>query len=149
MVYKPDNVNNPEHYKQGTVECIEAIESSLTPEEYRGFLKGNIIKYIWRERKKSGLESCQKAEWYMKRLVEFTESNNLKNHANRVNIWGDSFPREEMPNPQFKEQKPHIPKWLQKGENEIGAARHIGDIGDSYSSTDGMYHHLKLQETQN
>jgi hypothetical protein len=40
---KPDPVNHPAHYTQGKVECIDAIESMLTPEEYRGFLKGALV----------------------------------------------------------------------------------------------------------
>ena len=64
-----DNVNHPEHYTSGGVECIDAIQAALTPEEYRGFLKGNVIKYTWRERMKAGVESLQKAEWYLKRLI--------------------------------------------------------------------------------
>ena len=47
-----DAVNSPEHYL-GKIECIDAIEAALTPEEFRGFCKGNIIKYIFRERLKA------------------------------------------------------------------------------------------------
>ena len=64
-----DNVNHPEHYTSGSVECIDAIQAALTPEEYRGFLKGNVIKYTWRERMKAGVESLQKAQWYLNKLV--------------------------------------------------------------------------------
>ena len=65
-----DAVNNPSHYTQGSVECIEAIEAALTPEEFRGYLKGNVIKYIWRcNLKKNCLEDLEKALWYLKRLV--------------------------------------------------------------------------------
>ena len=39
---------NPEHYRQGGIECIDAIEAALTPEEFRGYCKGNAMKYIWR-----------------------------------------------------------------------------------------------------
>ena len=63
----PDNVNNPSHYKQGKIECIEAIQSALTEEEFRGYLKGNAMKYIWRERHKGGDESLEKAMWYLNR----------------------------------------------------------------------------------
>lgn len=66
----PDLVNSPPHYNQGEVECIQAIRSALTPEEYRGYLKGNIMKYIWRERMKPGV---RKAEWYIKELARVTE----------------------------------------------------------------------------
>lgn len=63
-----------EHYKHGSVECIEAIKAALTEDEYRGFLKGNIIKYVWREgHKGSSLEDVQKAEDYTMMLVEETK----------------------------------------------------------------------------
>ena len=68
---KKDEVNHPEHYTHGgSVECIEAIESQLTPEEYRGYLKGCIAKYIWREKYKGGTQSLQKAQWYLTRLID-------------------------------------------------------------------------------
>jgi hypothetical protein len=61
---------NPDHYKQGSVECIDAIQSALTPEEFRGYLKGNVLKYTWRERMKKGDEDMAKARWYLGRLLE-------------------------------------------------------------------------------
>ena len=64
-----DMVNHPPHYVDGGIECIEAIEAQLTEEEYRGFLKGNVAKYLWRERNKGGVESLKKAQWYLDRLV--------------------------------------------------------------------------------
>lgn len=66
---KIDNVSHPPHYTQGGIECIDAIKAALTPEEYRGYCKGNIIKYIWRERHKGQDESVAKAIWYAKRLI--------------------------------------------------------------------------------
>lgn len=70
-----DMVNHPSHYTEGTgIECIEAIESALTPEEFRGFCKGNIIKYAWRERLKGGTESLKKGMWYQDRLIKFDEA---------------------------------------------------------------------------
>jgi len=74
-VITPDMVSHPPHYTDGgCVECIEAIESALTNEEYRGFLKGNIQKYIWRERHKGGTESLKKAQWYLDRLIQLDET---------------------------------------------------------------------------
>ncbi len=64
-----DPVNSPPHYRQGGVECIDAIRAALTEEEFRGYCKGNALKYIWRERHKGGAESLAKAEWYLKKLV--------------------------------------------------------------------------------
>ena len=65
-----DNVYNPQHYKQGKVECIEAIQSALTEEEFRGYCKGNAMKYIWRERHKGSDESLQKAAWYLDYMAQ-------------------------------------------------------------------------------
>lgn len=68
-----DPVNHPTHYTQGNVECIEAIRSALTPEQYRGYLKGQIFKYVWREGSKGGLESLKKGQWYLDQLIKFDE----------------------------------------------------------------------------
>lgn len=63
------NVENPVHYTSGKIECIDAMQSALTPEEFKGFLKGNIFKYMWRERNKKGLEDIKKANWYTNKLI--------------------------------------------------------------------------------
>ena len=72
-----DNVNNPSHYNSGSVECIDAIEAMLSPEEYVGYLRGNSLKYRWRFRYKGKpVEDLQKANWYEQRLLTFIEENN-------------------------------------------------------------------------
>lgn len=68
MPSEPDMVNAPPHYRQGAVECIDAIRAALTAEEFRGYCKGNALKYIWRERHKGGDESLAKANWYLHKL---------------------------------------------------------------------------------
>lgn len=69
-----DLVNHPPHYNDGGIECINAIEAALTAEEFRGYCKGNALKYIWRERHKDS-ESLAKANWYINFLLT------SKNHA--------------------------------------------------------------------
>ena len=71
-----DNVNSPSHYNSGSVECIEAIEAMLSPEEFVGYLRGNSLKYRWRFRYKGKpLEDLKKANWYEERLLKFMEDN--------------------------------------------------------------------------
>ena len=66
-----DEVNSPEHYNYGKVECIEAIEESMTKESFKGYLKGNTIKYLWRyERKGKAVQDLEKAQWYLNKLTE-------------------------------------------------------------------------------
>ena len=66
-----DVVNNPAHYGQGTIECIDYIEDTLSVNEYIGYLRGNIAKYLHRWRYKNGLEDLEKAQWYLNRLVSY------------------------------------------------------------------------------
>jgi hypothetical protein len=73
---KPTNdpVNHPSHYKTGGIECIDAIGSAT--EDLRGaeaFYVGNAIKYLWRWKKKNGVEDLKKAEWYLQRLIKQQE----------------------------------------------------------------------------
>ena len=68
-----DSVNHPSHYCQSGIECIKAIEASMTPEEFQGYCKGNVMKYIWRFREKNGLEDLKKAQVYLGWMVESKE----------------------------------------------------------------------------
>lgn len=68
---QPDQVNNPSHYASGAVECIDAIEASMTAEAFKGYLKGNVMKYMWRyEKKINPVQDLEKAQWYQKKLIE-------------------------------------------------------------------------------
>lgn len=64
-----DSVNHPSHYTDGDIECIDAIRASMSPDEFKGYLKGNVIKYLWRYRLKGReKEDIQKASWYLNKL---------------------------------------------------------------------------------
>lgn len=65
-----DMVNHPDHYTTGGIEVIDYLKAKLTDEEFAGFCKGNIIKYLSREKHKGGIESLKKAQWYLNRLIE-------------------------------------------------------------------------------
>ncbi len=63
-----DMVNSPPHYNDGGIECIDAIEASMTQQAFRGYLKGNMLKYIWRYENKGGKQDLDKANWYLTKL---------------------------------------------------------------------------------
>ncbi len=64
-----DPVNHPLHY-EGAIECIDAIEAALGDGElFRAYLSGNAFKYLWRFRKKHGVEDLQKCKWYVEKLL--------------------------------------------------------------------------------
>lgn len=69
-----DPVNHPTHYTSGGIECIDAIRASMTQEEFKGFLKGNAMKYLWRYRLKGKpAQDLEKAGWYLSRLAGAVE----------------------------------------------------------------------------
>ena len=69
-----DPVNNPLHYNRKGVECIQAIEASMSNEEFKGYLKGNAIKYLWRYKYKNNpVEDLEKSMWYSNKLKELID----------------------------------------------------------------------------
>jgi len=65
-----DVVNKPDHYNTGNIECIDAIEESMSSVAFKGYLKGNCMKYLWRyDYKGKQVEDLQKAQWYLARLL--------------------------------------------------------------------------------
>ncbi len=69
-----DNVNSPEHYTAGGIETIEVLKAKLTTEEFEGYCRGNIIKYITRSKHKGKeVEDLKKAKWYLQRLIDTVE----------------------------------------------------------------------------
>jgi len=66
-------INNPSHYNTNVVETIEIIQHSMSAEEFHGYLKGNIIKYVSRHKHKHPAEPYKdlcKARWYLEALIE-------------------------------------------------------------------------------
>ena len=60
----------PAHYQIG-IDPIAAMEKWMTPEELKGFYRGNIIKYIARAGKKGdAIDDYAKAQDYLYRLIE-------------------------------------------------------------------------------
>ena len=77
-IYKgSDNVNHPIHY-MGKVEVIDYIEDKLTPEQFEGYLVGNVMKYMSRYQKKNGLEDLKKGSWYLNKLINTLEFREMK-----------------------------------------------------------------------
>jgi len=71
-----DNYKNPAHYKHGKYDLISHLADIFTEEELRGFLKGNIFKYVDRYQDKNGIEDLEKAREYTHRLEEFEKKVN-------------------------------------------------------------------------
>ena len=58
------------HYRDMQMQPWDVMQAVLTPEEFRGFLKGNVIKYAMRQGKKDGSDDAGKAQHYAQKLAE-------------------------------------------------------------------------------
>jgi hypothetical protein len=73
-----DPVNHPSHYNQFGIECLDAIEASMSPEEFKGYLKANTLKYLWRYKYKGKpLEDLKKGQFYLNLLIKKVEQNGV------------------------------------------------------------------------
>tara|TARA_R110000787_G_scaffold179775_2_gene291836 strand:- start:1128 stop:1385 length:258 start_codon:yes stop_codon:yes gene_type:complete len=79
-----DNVHHPDHYtvkRPGDSECIDCIRSSMSDAAFAGYLKGSVIKYLYRYEDKGGVESLQKAHVFLKWLIECEGQQQEDKHA--------------------------------------------------------------------
>jgi len=77
MIERADDMQvSGSHYKDMAIQPWTVMEAVLTPEEFRGFLKGNIIKYAMRQGKKEGSDDAGKGMHYWQKLDEVTNGRN-------------------------------------------------------------------------
>ena len=69
-----DMINHPSHYNQFSREVIDTMQGVSTPEEFKGYLKLNAIKYLSRYQGKNGVEDLSKSVWYINKLKEVVEN---------------------------------------------------------------------------
>lgn len=69
-----DNVNHPEHYRQGGHECFDVMLATQPQVYMEGFCIGNAFKYLYRHARKGQLDDIKKAKWYIDRYIEIMES---------------------------------------------------------------------------
>jgi cephalosporin-C deacetylase-like acetyl esterase len=65
-----NNAVKPNYYSRNGLECYDVIRASMGAEKYKGFLWGNIQKYLWRWEQKNGKQDLEKAAEYLTKLIE-------------------------------------------------------------------------------
>ena len=75
------DINHPERYGGNTpYECIKVLDAWLCNDEYKGFLRGNCLKYLCRLGKKDEeVQELKKAKWYLEKLIETYEKEKQNN----------------------------------------------------------------------
>lgn len=74
---KGDNVNHPQHYNQGGIECFDVIKAFYGKQAFEGFCAGNMLKYAMRYKHKGqALDDLRKIRFYADELIKVYESTN-------------------------------------------------------------------------
>lgn len=70
-----EKIDHPAHYTAGKVECIDALEAATVGlQGIEAVCTASTIKYMWRWKRKNGLEDLQKAKWFLEKLIKHVEN---------------------------------------------------------------------------
>lgn len=72
---KVDMVSHPPHYETGKFECFDVMREVFGDEVVKNFCICNAFKYIYRSRRKNGVEDLQKADWYINKYINMEADN--------------------------------------------------------------------------
>jgi len=61
----------PDYYKNGGHDLFDHFTEIMPTQGFRGFMIGNIFKYVTRYPAKNGIEDLRKARTYLDRLIQF------------------------------------------------------------------------------
>ena len=122
-----DPVKHPNHYCYGKFECVEVIqELTAGASGPEGFLLGNVIKYLWRYRRKNGAEDLKKARRYIEMLIRLYEDPAPCEKGLAGRNEDDRGPWKNEP-AAWEDGRPIYNKAAAEA-----AARHIGEMGEFF-----------------
>ena len=72
-------IYSPDHYTHGGIEAIDYMASKATPEEFRGYLRLSVLKYLSRAgHKDDTLQEYKKAAVFLDWLIRHTETGSIR-----------------------------------------------------------------------
>ncbi len=87
-----DVVNHPSHYETGKFECIDVMLETQGKEAVMDFCLCNAFKYLYRHKRKNGVEDIKKAKWYINKYIQLAE--NLHEAAQSIKKIGVVIPND-------------------------------------------------------
>ena len=130
-----DNIN-PNHYKNGKIEAIDAIEAATVNKlGIEAVCVANVIKYLWRYEEKNGLEDIEKAHWYLQKLITHYNENIRKNNELEQS---DVRVPTESPEDQEGQQKSPLQELLRELSKHTGQ-RNASPYGGWYCGYTSTY----------
>lgn len=73
------DLTKQEHYTKNGIEPIDIMRKNFSYDEFMGFCKGNVLKYLLRYKDKNGLEDLEKAKIYLNWLIDEYKREDLNN----------------------------------------------------------------------
>lgn len=94
---KNDIVNHPGHYETGKFECIEVMQEALGVDTVKNFCVCNAFKYLYRHKRKNGLEDIKKAKWYIDKYLDLCSDSEegIKSVGDMIEKLGDKVSETE------------------------------------------------------
>ncbi|MBS6063986.1 MAG: DUF3310 domain-containing protein [Peptostreptococcaceae bacterium] len=84
MTGKEDVVNHPKWYESGKFECIDVMLETQGKEAIQSFCVCNAFKYLYRAKKKNGIEDIKKANWYLSKFINLEEKTNESERISKI-----------------------------------------------------------------
>ena len=81
---KHDNVEHPSHYETGKYECIEVMIEVMGVDAVKDFCVCNAFKYIYRHKRKNGVEDLEKAKWYINKYIELSKESEVNKNGKDI-----------------------------------------------------------------
>lgn len=69
-----DNINHPEHYEVNGMECIDVMLATQGSYAVASFCICNAFKYLYRWKRKNGVEDIKKAKRYLEMYLELEDA---------------------------------------------------------------------------
>ena len=71
-----DPVNHPSHYETGKFECIDVMVETMGIDATMEFCVCNAFKYLYRHKRKNGIQDLEKAKWYIEKYIDLQSKKN-------------------------------------------------------------------------
>lgn len=69
-----DDAIRPAHYVKGGMVCIDVIKAMVEDQDgFEGHCLGTVVEYLWRWKKKGGLQDLLKAREFLNYMIEYVE----------------------------------------------------------------------------
>lgn len=71
-----DPVNHPSHYDTGKFECIDVMVETMGIDATMEFCVCNAFKYLYRHKRKNGIQDLEKAKRYIEKYIDLQSVKN-------------------------------------------------------------------------